>query len=173
MVQETPLCITVAEQDFDAALLTRELLGGQGDAGALTTFIGLVRSGDVAFAAGDSAGTAPLRAMQLEHYPGMTEKSLRKIAVQAIERWGLLGVSIYHRVGRLVVGDQIVFVGVAGRHRREAFDACAFIMDYLKTEAPFWKKELSAPVGLGEQGHWVDAKESDQQARERWNEKAP
>jgi molybdopterin synthase catalytic subunit len=101
--------------------------------------------------------------MTLEHYPGMTEKSLEAIVAEAESRWSLLGVRVIHRFGRLVPGDRIVFVGVAGSHRGEAFAACEFIMDYLKTRAPFWKKE-DTPEG----GRWVDAREADDAAAEKW-----
>lgn len=146
--------ITVAEHDFDTRALAALLVEGDNDIGALASFVGLVRGG-----AGDNA----IDAMELEHYPGMTEKSLRGIAQRAGERWSLLGIEIYHRIGLLRPGEQIVYVGVTSRHRHAAFDACAFIMDYLKTEAPFWKKELR-----GGQGAWVDARESDLQALDRW-----
>jgi molybdopterin synthase catalytic subunit len=100
----------------------------------------------------------------LEHYPGMTEKALERIADEARERWPLLGVEIVHRVGALAVSEPIVFVGVSSKHRHMAFEACAFIMDVLKTRAPFWKRESTA------QGpHWVEARESDQNAALRWS----
>ncbi len=101
--------------------------------------------------------------MTLEHYPGMTEKALDAIVVEARGRWDVFGVRVIHRVGRLLPGDRIVFVAVASAHRGDAFAACEFIMDYLKTRAPFWKKE-ETPAG----GHWVDARESDDQAADRW-----
>lgn len=147
--------VTVAEHDFDTRALAALLVEGDNDIGALATFVGLVRGGQ-----GDSA----IDAMVLEHYPAMTEKSLHKIAVKAGERWPLLGVEIYHRIGKLEPGEQIVYVGVTSKHRQAAFDACAFIMDYLKTEAPFWKKELR-----GGKGVWVDARESDARALDRWS----
>ena len=120
----------------------------------LATFLGLVR------AANDGSDVS---AMTLEHYPGMTEKALEAIVEDAAARWPLLGVRVIHRFGRLVPGDRIVFVGVAATHRGEAFAACEFIMDYLKTRAPFWKKE-DTPEG----GRWVDARESDDGAAARW-----
>lgn len=146
--------VTVSEHDFDTRALAALLVEGDNDIGAMATFVGLVRGGK---------GDAAIEAMVLEHYPGMTEKSLNKIATTAAERWPLLGVEIYHRIGKLLPGEQIVYVGVTSRHRQAAFDACAYIMDYLKTEAPFWKRELR-----GGQGVWVDARESDSLARDRW-----
>lgn len=146
--------VTVAAQDFDTRALCGRLTAQDNDIGAVATFVGLVRAGK---------GEHTIEAMLLEHYPGMTEKALQKIAAQAAERWPVNGVEIYHRVGKLLPGEQIVFVGVTSRHRHAAFDACAFIMDYLKTEAPFWKKELRGGVGA-----WVDARDSDYHARSRW-----
>lgn len=146
--------VTISETDFDSKALTALLVEGDADIGAVATFTGLVRGGK---------GDAAIDAMILEHYPGMTEKSLQKIAAQACERWPVAGIEIFHRIGKLLPGEQIVFVGVTSRHRQAAFDACAFIMDYLKTEAPFWKKELKHGVGA-----WVDARDSDYHARSRW-----
>jgi molybdopterin synthase catalytic subunit len=103
--------------------------------------------------------------MTLEHYPGMTEKALEDIVTQAHGRWRLLGVRVIHRVGRLLPGERIVFVAVASSHRHDAFAACEFIMDYLKTQAPFWKNE-ETPNG----GRWVDARDSDEAALSRWRE---
>jgi molybdopterin synthase catalytic subunit len=102
--------------------------------------------------------------MTLEHYPGMTEKALAGIVEQAGQRWPLLGVEIVHRVGHLLPGEPIVFVGTASSHRQAAFDACNFIMDYLKTRAPFWKRE-DTPEGA----RWVDGRDSDQSAARRWD----
>ncbi len=146
--------VTVSEHDFDTRALAALLVEGDNDIGALASFVGLVRGGK---------GETAIDGMVLEHYPGMTEKSLRAIAAQAAARWPLLGVEIYHRIGHLLPGEQIVYVGVTSRHRQAAFDACAFIMDYLKTAAPFWKKELRNGMGV-----WVDARESDQAALDRW-----
>lgn len=146
--------VTVAERDFDSNALTAQLVEGDTDIGAVATFVGLVRRGQ---------DDAAIDAMLLEHYPGMTEKSLQKIAAQAQARWPIAGVEVYHRIGTLLPGEQIVYVGVTSRHRHAAFEACAFIMDYLKTEAPFWKKEMRNGVGA-----WVDARDSDYHARSRW-----
>ena len=143
--------ISVQSEDFDVGAETEALSAGRTDVGAVASFVGLVRGDD------------GLRAMTLEHYPGMTEKALAEIAAQALARWSLLDVRIIHRVGRLLPGARIVFVAVAGRHRRAAFEACEFIMDYLKTRAPFWKKE-ETPAGA----RWVDARDSDEAALTRW-----
>lgn len=141
--------VSVQAADFDAGAEIAAL--SSGDAGAVASFVGLVRhDGEVA-------------AMALEHYPGMTEAALADIVAQAKSRWQLQGVRVIHRVGRLLPGENIVFVGVASAHRQDAFAACEFIMDYLKTRAPFWKKE-ETPAG----GRWVDARESDDRAAERW-----
>lgn len=127
----------------------------QSDAdGAVVTFTGKVRNHNL----GDNVS-----ALTLEHYPGMTEKALAEIVAEARQRWPLQRVSVYHRVGAMYPGDEIVFVGVTSAHRGMAFEATEFIMDYLKTRAPFWKREAT------EQGdRWVDARDSDKQAAKRW-----
>ncbi len=147
------MLIRVQTEDFDASELQRELLDDRNDVGAVASFIGLVRDLD----------DAALENMTLEHYPGMTEKALRAIAERACERWRVLDLAIVHRVGALEPGDQIVLVMVASAHRGDAFAACEFIMEYLKTEAPFWKKEKS---GTGES--WVEARNSDVAAQKKW-----
>lgn len=129
---------------------------GSSAAGALATFTGLVRD--------DPDPDGPLRELQLEHYPGMTEAALRRIAENAARRWNLQGVSLVHRHGTLRPGEPIVFCGVLAPHRAEAFEACAFLVDYLKTDAPFWKKEIRAAGA-----RWVEARAGDQRARERWS----
>ena len=121
-------------------------------AGGVATFTGVVR--------GDEGVTE----LTLEHYPGMTEAALIDLAEAATERWRLLGVTIVHRVGPMVPGERIVFVGTAASHRREALDACAYLIDRLKTDAPFWKHEQR-----GEAASWVDARDSDQDAATRWD----
>lgn len=122
--------------------------------GAVVTFTGKVRNHNL----GDNVS-----ALTLEHYPGMTEKALAEIVVAARERWPLQRVSVIHRIGEMFPGDEIVFVGVTSAHRSMAFEAAEFIMDYLKTRAPFWKREAT------EQGErWVEARDSDQQAAKRW-----
>jgi len=127
---------------------------GRSDIGAIASFVGLARDMN------DGSGVA---AMTLEHYPGMTEKALAALVEEAQSRWTLLDVTLIHRVGRLLPGDPIVLVAVAGSHRGEAFAACEFIMDYLKTRAPFWKKE-ETPEGE----RWVEARASDDAAAMRW-----
>lgn len=154
--------VSVQEADFDVGAETEALATGRADVGAVASFVGYVRADKLA---GESAAEQAVSAMTLEHYPGMTEKSLEAIVAEAESRWSLLGVRVIHRFGRLVPGDRIVFVGVAGSHRGEAFAACEFIMDYLKTRAPFWKKE-DTPEG----GRWVDAREADDAAAEKWRQ---
>lgn len=155
MAQRCP-DVRVQEQDFDVSDLQRELLGDAGRAGAVASFTGLVRV---------SNEQREVSAMVLEHYPAMTERSIQKIVDEARQRWQVLGVKVVHRVGSLHPGDQIVYVGVSCRHRGDAFQACEFIMDYLKTRAPFWKKEISAG---GE--HWVESRDSDALAAQRWKD---
>lgn len=148
------MIIRIQAADFDIAAVNRELLAGRIDVGAIASFIGLVR---------DLEGD-PLVHMELEHYPGMTEKALQGIAEKALERWQIADLAIIHRVGALKPADQIVMVSVLSAHRGDAFAACEFIMDYLKTEAPFWKKESS------EQGsRWVEARKSDLFAQKKWD----
>ena len=148
------MTVRVQTQDFDAGLELTQLRRARKDVGAVVSFIGQVRD----FNDGDTVSQ-----LSLEHYPGMTEKALAAIAAQAQSRWDIVDTLIIHRVGTLQPLDQIVLVAVSGAHRGEAFKACEFIMDALKTEAPFWKKEVTAS---GER--WLDAKESDDVARERW-----
>ena len=147
------MIIRVQSEDFDLSAVNRELMGSRSDVGAIASFIGLVR---------DLAGD-PLETMTLEHYPGMTESALEKIAEKAQQRWQVMDLAIIHRVGPLRPADQIVLVSVLSAHRGDAFAACEFIMDYLKTDAPFWKKESS------EKGDsWVQSRDSDRKAREKW-----
>lgn len=146
--------VCVQESDFDVGAEIAALTGGDVDAGAVASFVGLVRQ---------DQHDGAVAAMTLEHYPGMTEQALAEIVTQARGRWQCRNVRVIHRVGRLLPGDRIVFVGVASSHRHDAFAACAFIMDYLKTQAPFWKKEET-----GEGARWVDARESDDLAANRW-----
>lgn len=144
--------VSIQEADFDVGAEVAALSAGDAEAGAVASFVGLVRGGEVA-------------AMTLEHYPGMTEQALAQIVAQARGRWQLRRVRVVHRIGRLLPGERIVFVGVASSHRHDAFAACEFIMDYLKTQAPFWKKEET-----GEGARWVDARESDDMAVSRWQD---
>ncbi|WP_157378604.1 molybdopterin synthase catalytic subunit MoaE [Aliagarivorans taiwanensis] len=146
--------ISVQKEDFDVAALYQALQQNP-SSGAVVTFTGLVRDLNL--------GTA-VNALFIEHYPGMTERALSDIVEQAKQRWPINDVAVVHRVGRLEVNQQIVFVGVNSAHRQAAFDACEFIMDYLKTSAPFWKKELS---DQGEQ--WLEQRESDRVASKRWS----
>ena len=146
--------IRVQTDDFDIGAEVAALTEGRTDIGAVVTFSGLVR---------DASGGAPVTSMELEHYPGMTEKELARIEAEAHERWPLQATLIVHRVGRLAPADNIVLVVAASAHREAAFEAASFLMDYLKTRAPFWKRE----EGQGE-AHWVDARESDDKAATRW-----
>lgn len=148
--------IAVQEADFDVGFELAALTRGQPAVGACASFVGYVR---------DRNDGAAVAAMTLEHYPGMTEKALTAIVDEARGRWDLLDVTVIHRVGRLDIGDQIVLVAVTSAHRGEAFAACEFIMDYLKTRAPFWKRE-ETPEGA----RWVDARETDDAAAGRWGE---
>ncbi|GAB3127670.1 molybdenum cofactor biosynthesis protein MoaE [Novispirillum itersonii] len=143
--------IRVQTEDFDAGALLNGLMDDPA-AGAVATFTGTVR---------DDSGT--LTALTLEHYPGMTEKQLQALADEARRRWPLSAVVIVHRHGRLVPGDRIVFVGTRSAHRAAAFAACEFLMDWLKTRAPFWKQEQH-----GDSRSWVEAKSSDDTAADRW-----
>lgn len=146
--------IQVQESDFEPGAEIEALHAGQAKVGAVASFVGLVRD------LNEGEGVSSLT---LEHYPAMTEKSLREIIEQAQGRWSLLDVTVIHRVGRLQPLDRIVFVGVASMHRGDAFAACEFIMDYLKTRAPFWKKEAT-PSG----DKWVEARAADDAAADRW-----
>ena len=146
--------VSVQTDPFDIAAEQDHLRAGNPGIGALVTFVGLMR---------DQNDGAPVSRMVLEHYPGMTEKALEAIVREAEGRWDLLGVRVVHRVGELRPEDPIVLVAVASRHRGEAFRACEFLIDYLKTRAPFWKKEHTAQ---GER--WVDARDSDGEAEARW-----
>ena len=150
------MTIRVGTDDFDPAVEIK-LLGDAGDdgfPGAVVTFTGLVR---------DMAGDSQITAMTLEHYPGMTENELARIRSEAMARWPISKATIIHRVGRLLAGEQIVFVGCASPHRDAAFEAARYMMDFLKTDAPFWKAEERDG-----QISWVDARESDSRARDRW-----
>jgi molybdopterin synthase catalytic subunit len=149
------VAVRIQTEDFDAGAEIAILRLNNPKIGAVASFIGVCRDAN--------DGTAVTR-MTLEHYPGMTEKALEKIVAEAKARWDLMEVLVVHRVGELKPADQIVLVAVAGAHRGEAFAACEFIMDYLKTRAPFWKKE-ETPQGA----RWVEARSSDDDAAERWN----
>jgi len=149
------MAVRVQPDDFDVAAEVGKLTAGRTDIGAIVTFTGRVRSGD---------GAPLIASMTLEHYPGMTEAELERIEAEASARWKLQASLIVHRVGELKPGDNIVLVVTASAHRQDAFEAAGFLMDYLKTRAPFWKKEITAS---GE-GAWVEARDSDAQAVKRW-----
>lgn len=146
--------ILVQTEAFDLGAEVDAIRAGRTDIGAIASFVGLARD------LNEGNGVA---AMTLEHYPGMTEKALAALVDEACTRWALLDVTVIHRVGRLLPGDPIVLVAVASQHRGEAFAACEFIMDYLKTQAPFWKKEETT-----EGERWVEARASDDAAAARW-----
>ena len=148
------MAVRVQEADFDVSAELARLRQGDARIGAIASFVGVVR--DI----NDGSGISE---MTLEHYPGMTEKALEAIVVEAKERWNILDALVIHRVGRLLPTDQIVHVAVSSAHRGETFAACEFIMDYLKTRAPFWKREVT-PDGA----RWVDARETDDTAAKRW-----
>ncbi|MCL2298071.1 MAG: molybdopterin synthase catalytic subunit MoaE [Proteobacteria bacterium] len=150
--------ISVQHDDFDVAAEMAMLRERDPRVGAVAVFIGTVREMNDA-----ANGSASVQTMTLEHYPGMTEKALAKIVAEAAQRFDILGATVIHRIGELKPLDQIVLVAVKSAHRGDAFDACRFIMDYLKTQAPFWKKETTS-----QGAHWVDARESDDEAAARW-----
>ena len=149
-----PLTVRVQREPFDVATETARLTDGRTDVGAVVTFTGLCRSegGDLA-------------ALELEHYPGMAEAEIERTATAAIERWPLLGVTAIHRHGRIAPGEPIVLVITTSSHRVAAFDAAEYLMDFLKTRAPFWKKEEKHD---GTSGDWVDARDHDDAAAARW-----
>ena len=146
--------IRVQQQDFDVGAEIAVLRKGRSDIGAIAAFVGLVR---------DHADGREVTSMTLEYYPGMTEKELARIEAEARERWPLLDCLIVHRAGRLSAGDNIVLVITLAEHRRAAFEAAQFLMDYLKTTAPFWKSEEN-----GDERHWVAPRDADGAAAERW-----
>ena len=147
--------IRVQREDFDVGAELSQLTAGRTDIGGVATFIGLVR---------DVAGGAAIGAMTLEHYPGMTERKLAEIEAEAQRRWPLQATLIIHRYGRLEPGDRIVLVVTASAHRAAALEACHFLIDWLKTKAPFWKLEETG----GGEARWVDARSADDAAAERW-----
>lgn len=149
--------IRVQHDDFDVSQELQAICDGRTDIGATVTFVGLVRDMNL----DDSVS-----GMTLQHYPGMTEKALHKIVADASQRWEVQDATVIHRVGKLTPSDQIVLVCIASSHRHDAFESCSFIMDYLKTRAPFWKKE---ELNDGS-SRWVDARESDDHAAGRWEE---
>jgi molybdopterin synthase catalytic subunit len=156
MEKKADISVSVQEDDFDVAHLQSSLLAGLSEEGAVATFTGYVRCANE---------ERQVNTLELEHYPGMTESSVLQITQQAAARWPVLAASVVHRVGKLSPGEQIVWVGVAAVHREAAFSACEFIMDFLKTRAPFWKKEHGS---AGEQ--WVSARRHDSSRAARWEE---
>ena len=150
-----PVTVRVQAEDFDAAAESAALAAGRRDVGAIVTFTGLCR---------DEQGR--LEALELEHYPGMAEAEIARMAKEAAARWQLLGLTVIHRHGRVFPGENIVLVVTASSHREPAFAAANFLMDYLKTRAPFWKKEHGA-----DSRGWVAAKAEDEHAEARWKER--
>lgn len=146
--------IRVQAENFDISAESARLTKGRADVGAVVTFSGLCR---------DEGGE--LAALELEHYPGMAEAEISRIAKQAAERWPVTGLTVIHRFGKIVPGENIVLVVASSAHREAAFEAASFLMDFLKTRAPFWKKEHMKD---GTQGNWVEAKDADDEAAERW-----
>lgn len=149
-----PARVRIQTQDFDLSAEVAALHAGDGRTGAVCSFVGTVRSASE----GESVST-----MELEHYPGMTERAIEAMIDEAMQRFDILGARVVHRVGLLQAGEQIMMVAVTSAHRGESFKACEFLMDYLKTQAPFWKKE-QGPEGA----RWVDARSSDDAALARW-----
>ena len=148
------MAVRVQREDFDVGAEIKRLTAGRTDVGAIVTFTGTVRGG----------GDKKITSMTLEHYPGMTEAELERVEAEALLRWPLQASLIIHRYGELQPGDNIVLVVTASPHRHAAFQSAEFLMDYLKSRAPFWKKE----AGLDGKGEWVDARESDDAATARW-----
>jgi molybdopterin synthase catalytic subunit len=145
--------ILVQEEPFDFGQEAQGFASGHRDMGAIVTFTGVVRD----------AKEEALEAMEIEHYPGMTEAALTEIAEQAMSRWALGDLLVIHRYGRLVPGEMIMMVATASRHRKDAFEAAEFLMDYLKSRAPFWKREITATGAA-----WVPARDEDEEALNRW-----
>lgn len=146
-----PNLVNIQTHDFDLSQEVHQLRAGNGQVGAVVAFVGTVRD------------TAGVQSMELEHYPGMTERAIEAMINQARQRFDILNVRVIHRVGLLAALDQIVLVAVTSKHRGQAFQAAEFLMDYLKTQAPFWKKETT-PEG----SQWVDARVADDEALRRW-----
>lgn len=148
------MSVSIQENDFDLAAELAALRSSSAKAGALVSFVGLVR---------DFSDEGQVENIYLEHYPGMTEKALHSIIQEATVRWNLLGTRVIHRIGTLLPNDQIVLVATAALHRGEAFAGCEFVIDYLKTAAPFWKKEQSGQVT-----RWLETRDSDVQRMQHW-----
>lgn len=146
--------VRIQDRDFDAAAETAAITAGRRDIGAVVTFTGLCR---------DEGGR--LSALELEHYPGMAEAEIGRICREALDRWPLQALTVIHRHGRIAPGENIVFVAAASTHRHAAFDAAGFVMDFLKSDAPFWKKEHDMQ---GRAGAWVETRDADEEAKARW-----
>ena len=155
----TDILVRIQAEDFDPAAEVARMTAGNANIGAVVTFVGLCR---------DEDGT--LDALELEHYPGMAKAEIRRIAEEAAGRWPLDGLTAIHRHGRIAPGANIVFVAATSRHRRAAFEAAEFLMDFLKTRAPFWKK---THMRDGSSGTWVDAREADLADADRWSASPP
>jgi len=156
--------VSIQAADFDLTAEVAALRADDPAVGAVTSFIGTVRDRHPGAGAGSSqAGPGAVQAMELEHYPGMTESAIESMIDAALQRFDIRAARVVHRIGRLAPGDQIVLVAVSSAHRGASFQACEFLMDYLKTQAPFWKKE-STPEGA----RWVDARVADDDALRRW-----
>ena len=155
MIKNSPVIkVKIQNEDFDVSEETKFLQ--QNNTGAIVNFVGIVRGYD-------EKNNRIIHSMKLEHYPGMTESEIEKIIFESYKRWELTGITVIHRVGNLKPSDQIVFVGVSSKHRQSAFDGCNFIMDWLKTKAPFWKVEEN-----NNERNWVSFNVSDNQALEKW-----
>ena len=155
MIKNSPVIkVKIQNEDFDVSEETKYLQ--QNNTGAIVNFVGIVRGYD-------EKNNRIIHSMKLEHYPGMTESEIEKIIFESYKRWELTGITVIHRVGNLKPSDQIVFVGVSSKHRQNAFDGCNFIMDWLKTKAPFWKVEEN-----NNERNWVSFNISDNQALKKW-----
>ena len=155
MIKNSPVIkVKIQNEDFDVSEETKFLQ--QNNTGAIVNFVGIVRGYD-------EKNNRIIHSMKLEHYPGMTESEIEKIIFESYKRWELTGITVIHRVGNLKPSDQIVFVGVSSKHRQNAFDGCNFIMDWLKTKAPFWKVEEN-----NNERNWVSFNISDNQALKKW-----
>jgi molybdopterin synthase catalytic subunit len=149
--------VRIQDEDFDVGIETTQLAKRSKQVGGINTFVGLVR---------DLNENDDVAALYLEHYPGMTEKQISAIIEAASQRWQIIAATVIHRVGQLYPGDQIVYVGVASQHRGDAFDACEYIMDFLKTQATFWKKETTT-----EGQRWLETRQADIDNVEKWADK--
>lgn len=156
-MSDRPVKVSIQHEAFDTQAETERLTKQSGNVGALVSFSGICRADET------------LSALELEHYPGMAEAQIREIVDEACTKWPIQGALVIHRVGKIAVGETIVLVAVTSAHRHAAFDGANFIMDFLKSRAPFWKKEHLAKGG---EGSWIDAKESDEEALSRWDHKA-